>query len=81
MEKHSKILADLNIVHGNTINRVEGVSNAVNRLKGDVNLLEGNMKGELRNRLSNVRSVLITALDKAGKSLQTIRDDVRKGVV
>ena len=57
------------------------MSGAVKQLKGDVNLLEGNMRGHIQNRLTNVRSVLIQALDKAGKSLQQIKTDVQKGMV
>ena len=68
-------------IRHHTISRVDGVSGAVKQLKGDVNLLEGNMRGHIQNRLTNVRSVLIQALDKAGKSLQQIKTDVQKGMV
>ena len=81
MNQHRELLNDLNHVHSKTSDRVDGVSSAVGRLKGDVNLLEGNMKGEIKTRLTNVRSVLIQALDKAGKSIQLIREDVKKGMV
>lgn len=81
MNKHNKLLGDLNRVHSKTVDRVDGVSGAVKQLKGDVNLLEGNMRGHIQNRLTNVRSVLIQALDKAGKSLQQIKTDVQKGMV
>ena len=74
-------MRDLSNVHAKTSGRVDGVSGAVTKLKGDVNLLEGNMRGEIKNRLTNVRSVLITALDKAGKSIQQIKDDVQRGMV
>ena len=81
LNRHNELIKDLGQVHSRTANRVDGVSGAVNRLKGDINQLEGSMRGHVKSRLTNVRSVLIEALNKAGKSLQQIKDDVQKGMV
>ena len=39
------------------------------------------MRGELKNRLSNVRGVLLSALDKAKTDISEIRRDVENGMI
>ena len=47
----------------------------------DIRRIEGKMRGELRNRLSNVRTVLLSALDKAKTDISEIRKDVENAMV
>ena len=53
----------------------------VKTLKGNVNVMEVRLRGEVKNKLEDVRSVLLAALEKASKSLQDIKDDVKQGMV
>ena len=53
----------------------------VKSLKGNVNVMEVRLRGEVKNKLDDVRSVLLAALEKASKSLQDIKDDVKQGMV
>ena len=43
--------------------------------------IETKMRGELKNRLSNVRGVLLSALDKAKTDISEIRRDVENGMI
>lgn len=81
MSSHSRLLNDLNSSHDRTAGRVETVANQVGRLRNDVTQVEGRLRTEIRGKLSDVRSVLLAALDKANKSLQDIKEDVKKGIV
>ena len=81
IEKHSQRISDLGSVHKQTSDRVDNVAGNVQQLKMDVKRIEGKMRGELQRRLSNIRSVLLAALDKAGKDISEIRKDVEDGMV
>ena len=76
MEKHSQLLSDLGSVHKQTNDRVDNVAGNVQKLKMDLKRMEGRMRGELQNRLSNVRTVLLSALEKAEKDISEIKKDV-----
>jgi hypothetical protein len=43
--------------------------------------MEGRLRGEVKGKLEDVRSVLMTALEKAAKSIKEIQQDVKKGIV
>ena len=43
--------------------------------------MEVQLRGEVKNKLDNVQSVLLAALEKASKSLQDIKNDVKQGIV
>ena len=81
VEKHSQILDQLGSDLSETNGSVNDVAGHVQKLKMDVKRVEGKMRGELQRRLSNVRSVLLAALDKAGKDISEIRKDVEDGMV
>ena len=49
-------------------------------INAELKRMERKMDGELQKRLSNVRSVLLGALDKAQKDITEIRNDVEKGM-
>ena len=53
----------------------------VGKLKDGVNLMEGRLRGEVKTKLEDVRSVLLTALSKAEESIKDIQEDVKKGIV
>ena len=53
----------------------------VKTLQGNVSVMEVRLRGEVKNKLEDVRSVLLAALEKASKSLQDIKDDVKQGMV
>lgn len=78
---HAQLLADLDKNHQRTAGRVEHVASLVGSLKGDVNVMEGRLRGEVKGKLEDVKSVLLTALAKAEKSIKDIQDDVKKGIV
>ena len=60
---------------------MEHVATQVGRLKDGVNLMEGRLRGEVKTKLEDVRSVLLTALSKAEESIKDIQEDVKKGIV
>jgi len=78
--KHADLLSDLGSVHKQTNDRVDNVAGNISMLKMDVQRIEGKMRGELRNRLSNVRSILLAALDKARTDISEIRKNVETGM-
>jgi len=78
---HALLLNDLDKSHQRTAGRVENVASQVGSLKTDVNHMEGRLRGEVKSKLEDVRSVLLTALDKATKNLKEIQEDVKKGIV
>ena len=80
IERHAGRLSDLGSVHKQTNDRVDNVAGSISRLKMDVKRIEGKMRGELKNRLSNVRSVLLAALDKAKTDISEIRKNVENGI-
>ena len=43
--------------------------------------MEGRLRGEVKTKLEDVRSVLLTALSKAEASIKDIQEDVKKGIV
>ncbi len=43
--------------------------------------LEGALRADVRQKLDLVRSTLMEALDRVGRSIQQIRADVEKGMV
>ena len=57
------------------------MASQVGRLKTDVGHMEGRLRGEVKTKLENVQSVLLTALEKASKSLKDIQEDVKLGIV
>ena len=73
------LLKDLDQSHQHTAGRVENVASQVGNLKSDVNHMEGRLRGEVKSKLEDVRSVLLTALEKATQNLKEIQDDVKKG--
>ena len=81
ISKHARLLDDLDQDHQRTAGRVENVASQVGTLKTDVNHMEGRLRGEVKSKLEDVRSVLLTALEKASKSLKDIQDDVKQGIV
>ena len=74
-------MKDLDQNHQRTAGRVEHVATQVGRLKDGVNLMEGRLRGEVKTKLEDVRSVLLTALSKAEESIKDIQEDVKKGIV
>ena len=50
-------------------------------MNGDVDRLEGALRADVRQKLDTVRSTLMDALDRVGRSIQQIRHDVEKGMV
>jgi len=78
---HEGILSTLDKNHQLTAGRIESVASNVKTLKGNVNVMEVRLRGEVKNKLEDVRSVLLAALEKASKSLQDIKDDVKQGMV
>ena len=81
ISNHAQLLGDLDQNHQRTAGRVEHVATQVGRLKTDVNHMEGRLRGEVKTKLEDVRSVLLTALEKATKNLKEIQEDVKKGIV
>ena len=57
------------------------MASQVGRLKDGVNVMEGRLRGEVKTKLEDVRSVLLTALSKAEASIKDIQEDVKKGIV
>ena len=53
----------------------------VSKLEMAMKRIESKMRGELKNRLSNVRGVLLSALDKAKTDISEIRRDVENGMI
>ena len=53
----------------------------VSKLEMAMKRIETKMRGELKNRLSNVRGVLLSALDKAKTDISEIRRDVENGMI
>ena len=81
ISSHARLLEDLDQNHQRTIGRVEHVAKQVGNLKGDVNVMEGRLRGDIKTKLEDVRSVLLTALAKAEESIKDIQEDVKKGIV
>ena len=81
ISSHARLLEDLDQNHQRTAGRVEHVASQVGQLKGDVNVMEGRLRGEVKTKLEDVRSVLLTALAKAEESIKDIQEDVKKGIV
>ena len=80
MKEFSDDLSDLGSVHKQTNDKVDTVHGKVLNLRAELKRMERKMDGELQKRLSNVRSVLLGALDKAQKDITEIRNDVEKGM-
>ena len=80
MKEVSDDLSDLGAVHKQTNDKVDTVHGKVLNLRAELKRMERKMDGELQKRLSNVRSVLLGALDKAQKDITEIRNDVEKGM-
>ena len=80
MKEVSDDLSDLGSVHKQTNDKVDTVHGKVLNLRAELKRMERKMDGELQKRLSNVRSVLLGALDKAQKDITEIRNDVEKGM-
>ena len=57
------------------------MASQVGKLKDGVNVMEGRLRGEVKTKLEDVRSVLLTALSKAEASIKDIQEDVKKGIV
>ena len=53
----------------------------IESVASNVKHMEVQLRGEVKNKLDNVQSVLLAALEKASKSLQDIKDDVKQGMV
>ena len=81
ISNHARLLDDLDTNHQRTAGRVEHVANQVGNLKTDVNHMEGRLRGEVKSKLDDVKSVLLIALQKATKNLQEIQKDVKNGLV
>ena len=81
ISSHAGLLKDLDQNHQRTAGRVEHVATQVGKLKDGVNLMEGRLRGEVKTKLEDVRSVLLTALSKAEESIKDIQEDVKKGIV
>lgn len=81
ISSHARLLKDLDQNHQRTAGRVEHVASQVGRLKDGVNVMEGRLRGEVKTKLEDVRSVLLTALSKAEASIKDIQEDVKKGIV
>ena len=79
--RHKQLLDTLGSVHQKTSNRVDNVAGNVLKLEMAMKRVENKMRGELKNRLSNVRGVLLSALDKAKTDISEIRRDVKNGMV
>jgi len=71
---HEGILTTLDKNHQLTAGRIESVASNVKHM-------EVQLRGEVKNKLDNVQSVLLAALEKASKSLQDIKNDVKQGIV
>ena len=80
-QTHQEILNTLGADNERTKGRISKVDTKVDDLKMDMRRIEGKMRGELRNRLSNVRTVLLSALDKAKTDISEIRKDVENAMV
>merc|ERR1712062_93172 len=78
ISNHAGLLKDLDQNHQRTAGRVEHVATQVGRLKDGVNLMEGRLRGEVKTKLEDVRSVLLTALSKAEESIKDIQEDVKR---
>ena len=60
ISNHGRLLDDLDENHQRTAGRVEHVATQVGRLKNDVDVMEGRLRGEVKNKLgmiSNRRQV------------------------
>lgn len=53
----------------------------IESVASNVKHMEVQLRGEVKNKLDNVQSVLLAALEKASKSLQDIKNDVKQGIV
>jgi len=80
-QRHKQLLDTLGAVHQRTSNRVDNVAGDVSKLEMAMKRIETKMRGELKNRLSNVRGVLLSALDKAKTDISEIRRDVENGMI
>jgi len=80
-QRHKQLLDTLGSVHQKTSNRVDNVAGNVLKLEMAMKRIETKMRGELKNRLSNVRGVLLSALDKAKTDISEIRRDVENGMI
>ena len=69
---HSQTIHNLGLVHAQTSGRVDGVRQKINNLKGNVTNNMSALRGELE--------ILLSALDKAGRSLSRIKTEVESGM-
>ena len=81
MYNHTLRISELGSVLKQTNDRISNVAGNVQKLRMHVKPIEGRMRGELQSRLSNVRAVLLSALDKAGKDISEIKKNVENGLV
>ena len=81
MYNHTLRISELGSVLKQTNDRISNVAGNVQKLRMYVKPIEGRMRGELQSRLSNVRAVLLSALDKAGKDISEIKKNVENGLV
>ena len=67
--------------HARLRGRVEGVAGDVGALGRDLDRLGGAVRGEVTQKLDDVRRTLSDALKRVGKSVEEIRRDVERGIV
>ena len=51
------------------------------QLDGEVDHLETRLRDDIKGKLARVRNSLYDALDKVGRSIEGIKEDVKKGMV
>ena len=78
---HSRLLSDLSQSHAHLKGRVEGVTSQLGQLDGEVDHLETRLRDDIKGKLARVRNSLYDALDKVGRSIEGIKEDVKKGMV
>lgn len=50
-------------------------------MDGEVDHLETRLRDDIKGKLARVRNSLYDALDKVGRSIEGIKEDVKKGMV
>lgn len=73
---HSRLIDGLDDSHGVLKQRLDEVHGKLGRLDSDVDRMEVRFRGDIRARLGEVRTTLVNALDKVGRSIDEIKREV-----
>ena len=57
------------------------MTSQLGQLDGEVDHLETRLRDDIKGKLARVRNSLYDALDKVGRSIEGIKEDVKKGMI